>query len=241
MPDYIPHKFKEVPMSRRLAARVRRMFINVWPTNCPICDRKLSVGETTVCLKCLAEMNIIKSDTASPYVGAPGNSVTVRSWFIYDHHEPCHRLIHLIKYHDCRKLARKLGREFAYHKLDDNLQIDAILPVPLHWTKFVSRSYNQTREIARGIKDVLDIEILTNLYALRPHHTQTHRNKQERIDNVKGIFGVRRPQQLNGRHIALLDDVITTGATMFSAIESILEVSAPASVTFLSLARTKLT
>lgn len=211
----------------------------VWPDNCPVCDRPLNRGESPVCLHCLADMPRIKTDRSMPYVGAPDNSIPVLSWFVYDHNHPSHRLIHDIKYHDRRRMARKLGREFAMQKELTEHQFDCILPVPLHWTKFVSRGYNQTVEIALGIRDVTGIPVSRNLFAKKPHDTQTHRDRSHRMDNVRDIFALRRPAELDGRNIAILDDVITTGATVFSALDTVLKECTPASVTFLSLARTR--
>lgn len=225
----------------RLAGIVRRSLVLIWPDNCPLCGTPLNFGETPVCLECLVKIPRIATDRRLKYVGAPGgNEVIERSWFFYDHSDPSHLLIHHIKYHDRRNLARKLGREFAMQKLLDDIALDVILPIPLHWTKQLRRGYNQSNEIARGIKDVLpQVCVQHNLRAVRAHETQTHRGRDERNENVRGIFSVRRPEELNGRHIALLDDVITTGATMYSALQTVLEVAQPASVTFLSLARTR--
>ena len=224
---------------RRIGSIIRRMTVMVWPDNCAICDNKLERGESTLCLKCLTDIPRIRSDSEQMVHGAPGNRVRVRSWFIYDHDDISHRLIHDIKYHDRRRLARKLGREFAMQKLADGLPVDVIVPIPLHWTKYVVRSYNQTREIALGINDVTGIPVSKNLYAAVAHDSQTNRNREERSRNVEDIFAVKNPAEFDGKHIAILDDVITTGATMHSALQSILKVSSPASVTFLSLAQTK--
>lgn len=232
-------KAKTVPLYRKAGRFLRRLLIAVCPDNCPLCNASLMRGEQPLCLNCLSRLPRIEYDRQVTYIGAPQYTIDVKSWFIYSHDHPSHKLIHDIKYHDRVKLARKLGREFAMQKLLDYGPIDLILPIPLHWAKYVSRSYNQTVEIARGIADVVDVKIGNNLRAVRAHSSQTRRNRQERLANVKGIFDIRRPEELDGKNIAILDDVITTGATMFSALETILAKSAPASVTFLSLARTR--
>ena len=217
----------------------RRLVGNVWPRNCHICETALNDDEEILCLKCLALISTIRQDEQMPYIGAPGNIVKVRSWFVYSREEPSSQLIHAIKYHDRRRLARKLGREFAVHRLRDNLPVDMLLPIPLHWTKHFTRSYNQVREISRGISDVTGIPVTRNLYARRSHATQTRSNRQERMDNVADVFAVRKPEELDGRHIAIVDDVLTTGATLLSALKSIMAVATPASVTFLTLGRTR--
>lgn len=178
------------------------------------------------------------------FLGAPRGHIRVISWFVYNHEHPSHRLIHDIKYHDRRFLGNRLGREFAREVMAHgdmaDTPVDIILPIPLHWTKFLSRGYNQAREIALGFAEVVGAEVGSNLYARRAHRTQTRRTSVERNDNVAGIFGVRCPHDLDGRHIAVLDDVITTGATITAAMRAILAVSSPASLTAISLCNTRL-
>lgn len=178
------------------------------------------------------------------HLGAPGGHIRVISWFIYNHEHPSHSLIHHIKYHDWRFTAEKLGREFGRyvraHGDLDNQPIDIILPIPLHWKKHLKRSYNQAAEIARGFAETAGCTVSHNLYALRGHTSQTQRAQVDRAENVRGIFALRNPAELNNRHIAILDDVITTGATINAAVSAILAVSHPASITALSLANTRL-
>lgn len=222
----------------KIGHALRSLLEPVWPQRCAVCDRTYRGHDIPVCLRCLARLPRLPFNLTIHYVGVPGNTVTVRSWFVYSHDDISHTLIHAIKYGDRRRLARKLGREFALHVLSDGVSFDIILPIPLHWTKQVERSYNQSAEIALGIKDVTGIRVAHNLYARRPHPSQTRRNGEERRLNVRDVFGVRRPKDLDGKHIAIVDDVFTTGATMFSAIDTIMAVSQPASITLLTLART---
>lgn len=221
-----------------LSKVLRHLFSPIWPVNCPICNNPLLPHEEVLCLGCLAKIPRINIDRTHTFLGAPENSVKQYSWFVYNTEHPAHLLIHDIKYNDRRKLARKLGREFAMQKLMDNKSFDLIIPIPIHWTKLLKRSYNQTHEIALGVSDILKVPVSKALYAKREHDTQTRKSTKQRIKNVEGIFALRDPEKLNGMNIAILDDVITTGATMFSALQAILEKSSPASVSFLSLAQT---
>ena len=218
---------------------LRRMVSLIWPINCSVCDTPLRRHEHTICLKCIADLPRIRTDHELPYIGTGNNNINIISWFLYSKDYPSHRLIHDIKYHGMRNLARRLGREFAMQKLVDANDIDILVPIPLHWSKFWVRGYNQTREIALGIKDVKGVPVSKNLYAVKSHVSQTLSSREQRAENVSGIFEVRNPSELDGKHIALVDDVITTGATMFSALDSILKSASPRSVTFLSLARTQ--
>lgn len=223
--------------------RLRQCISVIWPRECALCERPLEATEDVLCLQCLMELPRYGDTRQIVNTSVPGGSIAVRSWFFYDSYAPFARLIRDIKYHDRPGLARKLGREFAVELEGDAFfsdhPIDVILPVPLHWTKHVARSYNQAAEIARGVSDVSGIKVGDNLRATRAHRTQTARSSTERDENVRDIFRIVRPAELDGRHIALLDDVITTGATMFSALHEILAVCRPASITFLSLGNTR--
>lgn len=210
----------------------------VWPYTCPVCGSALAYSEWPICLGCLARLPRPVSDLTLPYIGAPGNSVTVISWFTYNPEWESHHIIHDIKYHNRPYLARQAGREFALERLAAGPRFDLIIPIPLHWTKLVSRGYNQTARIARGVADITGAKVSRNLYARRPHDTQTQLERHQRQANVAGIFGLRHPEQLAGRHIALLDDVYTTGATLTEALRTILTATTPATITLLTLART---
>lgn len=218
-----------------------------WPRVCVLCHRDLEKNEDILCLHCLASLPLVRRsnpDLQIVYLGAPGGHIRVLSWFVYNHEHPSHTLIHNIKYHDRRFTAEKLGREFgrtviAHGDLDSH-PIDLILPIPLHWGKYIKRGYNQADEIARGFAEITGCKVGNNIYARRAHKTQTQRAQIDRAENVKDIFAIHHPDQLNNRHIAILDDVITTGATVIAAVKAILDVSHPASITAISLANTRL-
>jgi len=234
-------------IGRNLGRLGRRAVSGLLPRVCPLCGRELADDESVLCLHCLASLPRIRrtrSDMQMVFLGAPDGHIRVISWFVYNHEHPSHRLIHDIKYHDRRFLGNGLGREFGRevmaHGDPDDDPIDIILPIPLHWTKHLRRGYNQAREIALGFADIVGAEVRSNLYARRSHRTQTLQSSVERNENVTGIFGIRHPRDLDGRHVAVLDDVITTGATITAAMHSILAVSSPASLTAISLGNTRL-
>jgi ComF family protein len=92
---------------------------------------------------------------------------------------------------------------------------DLIVPVPLHPSKERSRGYNQSKMIADGLSSILHIPVASNLLIRqRPTGTQTRRNRYNRFENMKAVFKVTDPAALAGKHILLVDDVITTGATL---------------------------
>ena len=118
--------------------------------------------------------------------------------------------------------------------LDD---IDAIVPIPLHPKRQRKRGYNQSQKIAEGISNITKTPIIADAVIRRIYtNTQTRKNKEERAENVQGIFEVVDCNVLENKHILVLDDVITTGATCISCAETILKQSNVKSVSFASVA-----
>ena len=101
--------------------------------------------------------------------------------------------------------------------------VDVVVPVPLHLWRRLFRGYNQSEYIARGVAKELGVKVLVDSVC---HHrynsSQTSRRSDERWDNVEGIFRVRRKDELVGKHVLLVDDVFTTGATIMSLGTTIL-------------------
>ena len=101
--------------------------------------------------------------------------------------------------------------------------VDRIVPVPLHWRKRLRRGYNQAEYLAEGIARALRAEVdRHSVRRIRNNPAQALHRHAERWDNVEGIFAVRRPERLAGHHLLLVDDVLTTGATLLSCAETIL-------------------
>ncbi len=222
----------------------------IWPVNCLLCGTPLNDDENYLCLHCLSDLPRtgfhLKPDNRITRLALPlAPEIRSANWFYYHHDAPSHKLIHTIKYHDRPQLARYLGREFASELITDrffaNNRIDIILPIPLHWTRFAKRTYNQAYRIALGISDMTGIPVGDHLNAIRRHKSQTRGGSESRAVNVEGVFGVRHTEELKGLHIALLDDVITTGATITAGAGALIDAGVqPASLTFISLGATQL-
>ena len=111
----------------------------------------------------------------------------------------------------------------------------SIVPVPLHRWKLMRRGYNQSDYIARGIADVTGIEVSHSLVASRGHATQTARNSYQRWVNAGSVYELRDGASVAGRHVLLVDDVITTGATLLACCEAIHRVEPSARLSVLAL------
>lgn len=118
-------------------------------------------------------------------------------------------------------MGRQYGAELKSGGLYDD--VDAVVPVPLHYRKLLHRGYNQSTYIARGIASELGVKADTGLLRRRRNNpSQARKMHAERWDNVEDLFAVRRSaERLRGRHILLVDDVFTTGATVVACIEAL--------------------
>lgn len=151
-------------------------------------------------------------------------------------------IIHHFKYLDMPRLAKRMGNEVAVTFEQLANFVDVILPVPLHVTRFAERGYNQSAMLAKSLSKALDkIYLKDAIKRTRPTPTQTGLTITEREDNVRGAFMLshRRIEQLKGKRLLIVDDVITTGATMAS-IGAELAKAEPKEVGFFALAAAQL-
>ena len=116
-----------------------------------------------------------------------------------------------------------MGLELLHSgRFDD---IDLLVPVPLHWWRRLQRGYNQSELLCRGIAEVMPREVNTTA-VVRHRYTrqQSLQSGDSRAANVEGAFRLRHPDQLAGRHVLLVDDVLTTGATLSACTDTLLAV-----------------
>ncbi len=144
--------------------------------------------------------------------------------------------IHQFKYRPCRALGRPLG-EWMATRIRLLTDIDMIMPVPLHSTRLRQRGFNQALLLAHRISKRYRTPLsFDNLARVRPTKPQVELRGVERIKNVRGAFALRRPDEVRGKKIILVDDVFTTGATM-NECASVLKSAEASHVTAFTLAR----
>lgn len=144
-------------------------------------------------------------------------------WYIDQ--SPWRDAIHRFKYQGAWLSARRFGSWYgSYLKASGHYDgVDVVVPVPLHWTRRMGRGYNQSEYLADGIAEQLGVEVdRCAVYRKRATRKQALRTFSERWQNVEAVFAVRDAERLRGSHVLLVDDVFTTGATIMSLGETIL-------------------
>ena len=136
------------------------------------------------------------------------------------------RIFFSFKYHHRPEVAVSYGRIMAQDLVDTGFfdGIDVIVPVPLSANRFRKRGYNQSERLAEGVRQVTGIPVETRAVArIVDNPTQTHLSTAERMENVKDIFRLVGPACVEGKHVLLVDDMITTGSTLRSCAHTLLE------------------
>lgn len=194
----------------------------VFPSLCTTCGERLNSQEKYVCFDCWHDLPITNFhlNTENKVAQLFWGRVEIENataFFSYKKGSRYQHLIHFIKYKGLKELGFETGRKFGFALADSEVfkSVDSIVPVPLHPKKEQKRGYNQSRWIAAGIADVLQKPVIDkNLYRKSFTSTQTRKNRFERWQNVDGLFEVNDPQEFLGKHILLVDDVVTTGSTL---------------------------
>lgn len=227
---------------------LKALLDTILPRRCTVCDSTLIAGEDVMCLDCLMKLpatritdycdNVIHERLVSlrpPLAKAA-------ACFYYRHESQYVRLIHDTKYNGRPRVGRTLARMHARELAADGFfeGIDMLMPVPLHPLKEFMRGYNQSREIALGLSEVSGLPVADNLRADGWHGSQTRLNARLRRLNARGRFKVVDAGELEGMHLLVVDDVITTGSTVLAALEALHRASPGSQLSVYSLTLTQL-
>lgn len=204
----------------------------LFPRICYGCGNHLMRNEKVICTEC--QVVIPRTD----YHNQPGNPVEQLFWgrcvitkaaafSYYTRGSRIRKLIHNLKYNGIQEIGIELGSIYGNLLRSSGFlnDVDLILPVPLHPSRERKRGFNQSRLICEGISSVSGIEVLADAL-VRPvkTQTQTRRSRFERWTNVEGIFELRTPTELEGKHVLIVDDVITTGSTIEACVNELSKV-----------------
>jgi ComF family protein len=213
-----------------------RSFISlIFPNCCEACGAVLVQGERVICTTCRYKL------PRTNYWKEKGNPVEQVFWGRVQVENACslffmgkgskyRKLLHKLKYNNRPQVGVELGRllgvELAQSPFYED--VDGIVPIPLHLKRQRVRGYNQSEKIAEGISQSLGKPVLNKVvFRQRYNETQTKKSREERMKNVENVFAVHANKlaQLEGKHILLVDDVLTTGATLEACITVIQQVA----------------
>lgn len=201
----------------------------IWPRQCAVCERVLWMDETLFCEKC-SESGLPKTQEAWHRDNRVENLFMGMDKFkrgaaycFYPEGHPFRNAIQLMKFDSKPEIGRELGRMAAEEWKDSGFfdGIDCIIPLPLHRIRYRERGFNQAEWIAMGIRDITGLPIDTS-HLIRTVNND-HQSKKTLEDRKKlgNIFAVRNSGSLRGKHVLLVDDVITSGSTMQRAMEAL--------------------
>lgn len=202
----------------------------ILPRHCAVCGEVLSRGEQEICLNCLLALPLIDDAHCAEIEKLFWGIVPVEraaSYFYYRKGSPYINLLHRLKYKNRPQIGVLLAKNAATELLPKGFfdGVELIIPLPLSKKKERSRGYNQCDYIAEGISQVTGIPIGRGYVArTKANETQTHKNREERWKNVEGIFAVSNPDAVRGKHVLLIDDVLTTGATIADCARALVAV-----------------
>jgi ComF family protein len=204
----------------------------LFPRLCYACGNHLLRNENLICTECY----VIIPRTG--YHTDPNNPVAKLFWgrcliekaaafSYYNKGSRIRRLIHNMKYRGIKDIGYELGRIYGLSLKESGFtdDIDMIIPVPLHPSKKRVRGFNQSESICDGLSAASLLPVnLSALARVNVSETQTKRSRYDRWTNVEGIFMVKDPDAVSGKHILLVDDVITTGSTIESCTNELLRI-----------------
>lgn len=203
-----------------------------FPQTCTICDGALPHGEERLCLKChigLPRTGYYLKENNPVEKLLWGRMPTERasSFFFYERGSDFRHVLYNLKYKGDHEMGRIMGRQIAVEMKESPFfeGVDIIVPIPLHKKKEKQRGYNQSERIAIGISEITGIPV-NSVSVKREKYTesQTRKSVFQRFENVETIFSVSNPGGLEGKHLLLVDDVMTTGATVISAGDALRQI-----------------
>ena len=211
-----------------------RLLDLISPRLCVVCGNRLAVTEEVVCSKCYLHLprtdfghDLYENVMAKLFWGQI-KLEKATALFYYEPHAETVQILYEMKYKNHPEIGVVMGRMMAKELMKSGLfeDIDALVPVPLAKKREYERGYNQSLELAKGVSEVTHLPIADQVVRRTKFvDSQTHRGRWERSENVEGVFELVDGDSLNGKHVLLIDDVVTTGATIIACAQEMQKAS----------------
>jgi ComF family protein len=215
-----------IDLGNSTAAVILNDFVSLFfPRYCTGCEEALVKGEELICTKCMLEMprSNYHLEIENPFYNKLRGRLPVKfvmSLYKFVKAGKVQQVLHALKYKNQPELGRMLGKIYGHELAQTGYlnQFDLIVPVPLHDHKKRRRGYNQSEEFGIGIAEALNTKCSENpIKRLAMTETQTRKTRLKRWENVKDVFAVCDIEAVFAKRILLIDDVVTTGATLEAA------------------------
>lgn len=206
-----------------------------YPPLCLGCERRLPDPSGALCVSCLRGLPPADLEAAARMMRGTDVDRALAVW-AFDAGGTTRRVQHALKYGGRPSLGVQLGRLIGGAARDDRHSINVVVPVPLSKARRLERGYNQAEMLAQGAALALEVAMQPMLVRARATRTQASLSKSARRENVEGAFALDRPREMTGIRVLLIDDVITTGATLEAAARPLVEAGATVDVGALALA-----
>ena len=211
-----------------------RLLDLISPRLCVVCGNRLAVTEEVVCSKCYLHLprtdfghDLYENVMAKLFWGQI-KLEKATALFYYEPHAETVQILYEMKYKNHPEIGVVMGRMMAKELMKSGLfeDIDALVPVPLAKKREHERGYNQSMELAKGVSEVTQLPIANQVVRRTKFvDSQTHRGRWERNENVEGVFELVDGDSLSGKHVLLIDDVVTTGATIIACAQEMQKAS----------------
>jgi ComF family protein len=199
----------------------------LYPKLCGGCGNHLYENEEVVCVYCRASLPLsgecdFENNASEKLFWGKVSITAAASFLFFQKKSSTQHLLHQLKYQQKENIGEWLGEQFAYSLQSKGrfAAVEIIIPIPLHPSRIKFRGYNQCDAIARGMASVLQIPIVNGVLTRSvATQSQTKKNRFQRFENMNSVFSLAQASAIKGKNILLLDDVLTTGATLVSAAQ----------------------
>lgn len=211
-----------------------RLLDLISPRLCVVCGNRLAVTEETLCSKCYLHLprtdfghDLYENVMAKLFWGQMAIEKAT-ALFYYEPHAETANILYKLKYKNHPEIGVVMGRMMAKELMNGGLfeDIDTLVPVPLAKKRERQRGYNQSLELAKGVSEVTGLPIADKIIKRTKFvGSQTQRGRWERNENVEHVFELIDGDSISGKHLLLIDDVVTTGATIIACAKEIQKAS----------------